>query len=140
MPFRPDAGCLSFETASVHDWQACMAYDLITCVHGLHYIGDKLGWSPRAVAWLAPDGLFIGHLDVANLRITTRRGTTGQMICELEQSGLEYDRRRRLISCRGRRSLVLPFSYEGADDSAGPNATGQPAIDSYYSLKVDGSP
>jgi hypothetical protein len=28
--------------------------------------------------------------------------------------------------------VVFPFRYLGADDTAGPNYTGQPAVDSYY--------
>jgi hypothetical protein len=32
-------------------------YDLITCVHGLHYAGDKLAALARAASWLTPGGL-----------------------------------------------------------------------------------
>ena len=42
--------------------------DLITCVHGLHYIGDKLGFLQNAYARLAPGGLFLGSLDPLNVR------------------------------------------------------------------------
>ena len=44
--------------------------DLITCVHGLHYLGDKLGFLQDAYAMLAPDGLFLGHLDAHNIQAT----------------------------------------------------------------------
>jgi hypothetical protein len=46
--------------------------------------------------------------------------------------GLIYDRRHHLLSCRGKRSIAFPFTYAGADDTAGPNVTLQPAVDSYY--------
>ena len=39
--------------ASLATWRPERAYDLITCVHGLHYIGDKLGLVARAASWLA---------------------------------------------------------------------------------------
>jgi trans-aconitate methyltransferase len=42
------------EQASLHDWAPSQQYDLITCVHGLHYIGDNLGLIERIVTWLAP--------------------------------------------------------------------------------------
>jgi hypothetical protein len=135
VPLPADVSCVSLEAASVHPWQAPMAYDLISCVHGLHYVGDKLGLLARALSWLALDGLFLGHLDVANLKLTAGRCAAGHWIREFKHAGLEYHRRRRLISCRGKRSLAFPCTYEGADDSAGPNATGQPAVDSYYSHK-----
>ena len=63
-------------------WQPALRFDLITCVHGLHYIGDKLGLLTRAASWPS-------------------------------------------------RSL-LPYTYLGADDGAGPGYTGQPAVWSHY--------
>ena len=30
--------------------------------------------------------------------------------------------------------MDLPYRYLGADDRAGPNYTGQPAVDSYYEM------
>ena len=30
--------------------------------------------------------------------------------------------------------MNLPYRYLGADDQAGPNYTGQPAVDSYYEV------
>ncbi|MEU7729312.1 class I SAM-dependent methyltransferase [Streptomyces sp. NPDC040724] len=55
-------------TASVADWSPYRTYDLITCVHGLHYVGDQLGLLARAASWLAADGLLVAHLDPASLR------------------------------------------------------------------------
>ncbi len=42
------------------------AFDLITCVHGLHYAGDKLAVLTRAVDWLTPGGLFAADLDLCD--------------------------------------------------------------------------
>jgi trans-aconitate methyltransferase len=134
-----DTDCVSLEAASLHDWQPDRAYDLITCVHGLHYIGDKLGLVVRAASWLAPDGLFLSHLDIDNLKTAAVSWTAAHKVRDLQEAGLQYNRNRRLITCRGRRSLVFPWKYEGADDAAGPNATGQPAVDSYYSRAAGGA-
>jgi len=35
-------------------------------------------------------------------------------------------------------TITLPYGYLGADDQAGPNYTGQAAVDSYYEM-VKGS-
>jgi len=114
-------------TASLSAWQPTpptRAFDLITCVHGLHYIGDKLGLLTRIASWLAPGGLFAGHLDLANVK-TPKPFRPSRF-------GLEYDARRHLVKMRGPRRLGFPFQYVGADASAGPNYTGQPAVDSHY--------
>ena len=107
-------------------------FDLITCVHGLHYVGDKLGLIARAASWLAEDGLFVASLDLLNLKFADGRPSGRRMVADLRRAGLEYDRRGRLVTCRGRRIIDLHYRYLGADDRAGPNYTGQPAVDSYY--------
>jgi len=123
-PRRPD---VSFEVASVTSWTPRESYDLVTCVHGLHYVGDKLGLLARAASWLVADGLLVANFDAASVRPAGRRVTTA-----LRQAGFEYDGRRRRVTCRGRREPTLPFQYVGADDQVGPNYTGQPAVESYY--------
>src|SRR5262249_16540493 len=42
-------GFLRLEAVSLSHWNTTSAFDLITCVHGLHYIGDKLSLLQRAV-------------------------------------------------------------------------------------------
>jgi hypothetical protein len=107
-------------------------YDLITCVHGLHYIGDKLGLIQRATTWLKWDGLFIAHLDYNNLRLDDGRSTAVVIGKELRHAGLEYRRHKRILVCQGQKTLDLPYHYLGADDAAVPNFTGQPAVNSHY--------
>ena len=46
---------LKLESASLHQLESPGKYDLITCVHGLHYIGDKLSLLERAASWLTDD-------------------------------------------------------------------------------------
>jgi SAM-dependent methyltransferase len=130
--------CVRLVEASLSRWQAERAYDLVTCVHGLHYVGDKLGLIARAATWLTAAGLFVANLDLANLKFGGERAAARWAAAELRRSGLEYDRRRRRVVCWGRREVSLSVRYLGADDMAGPNYTGQPAVDSYYEPQPDG--
>lgn len=107
-------------------------FDLITCVHGLHYVGDKLGLIGRAAAWLKPDGRFVAHLDPAHLRWNDEDAAGPHLLRELRAAGLRYEARRHLLTCEGPRALALSYSFVGADDRAGPNYTGQEAVASYY--------
>ena len=118
--------------ASAMRWSPEDACDLVTCVHGLHYLGDKLGLLERIASWLAPDGLFVGHLDLANLRDAEGGPATRAMARELRRAGFEVNTRHHRISLRGGRAVRFPFRWMGADDHAGPNVTGQPAVDSFY--------
>lgn len=128
----PGLNRLRLVEASLGDWRPDRSFDLITCVHGLHYIGAKLGLIARAASWLACDGLFAASLDLRNVKIAGGESTARRLADDLRRSGLGYDRRRRLVVCRGRKVVDLPYRYLGADDQAGPNYTGQPAVDSYY--------
>ncbi|MFI9276155.1 class I SAM-dependent methyltransferase [Kitasatospora sp. NPDC052896] len=118
--------------ASLADWAPQQPYDLITCVHGLHYLGDKLGLLGRTAGWLSPDGLFLAQLDPASLRRVDGRSLAKPALAALRAAGFEYQPRQHLLTLRGRRSVRLPFDYLGADTTAGPNYTGQPAAASYY--------
>jgi SAM-dependent methyltransferase len=133
---RPAPGltCLRLAEASLSAWRPERCFVLITCVHGLHYVGDKLGLIARAASWLAEGGLFVANLDLHNLKFVDGKSAGRRVAADLRRSGLEYDRRRRLVVCRGRRVIELPYRYLGADDGPGPNFTGQPAVDSYYEV------
>jgi SAM-dependent methyltransferase len=132
-PMPPDLSHLRLIEASLSAWRPDRAFDLITCVHGLHYVGDKLGLIALAATWLTEDGLFVASLDLHNLKVGD--GATPRRIgSDLRRAGLRYDARRRLVSCRGRKQVSLPYRYLGADDTAGPNYTWQPAVDSHYEV------
>jgi SAM-dependent methyltransferase len=132
-PAAAESTCLILEAASLRQWTAKSECDLITCVHGLHYVGDKLGLIARAASWLKPDGLLLGHLDLANVKLTTGHWLRGQLGRQLKRNGLSHHPRRRLLSCQGKRRIEFPWAFAGADDTAGPNFTRQAAVDSYYS-------
>ena len=131
-PSEPKFSCLRLIQASLTQWRPTERFDLITCVHGLHYIGDKLGLIARAVSWLADDGQFVGNLDLSNIKFADGRVASRVVARELRQAGLEYDNRTKLLRCSRRTEAQLPFRYVGADDQAGPNYTKQPVVDSHY--------
>jgi ubiquinone/menaquinone biosynthesis C-methylase UbiE len=116
-------------TASLLSWTPDRAYDLITCVHGLHYIGDKLGLLFRAASWLTDDGLLVADFDVASVRIAELPTPLAQV---LRRAGFAYDARKKIVQRRGRLVTSCAYAYLGADDRDGPNYTGQPAVASYY--------
>lgn len=132
-----EINCLTLHPASVHCWTPGPRFDLVTCVHGLHYVGDKLALIARAASWLQPDGIFMAHLDLDNVKLVSGRRFAPQLGRHFKRLGLRYDRRRRVLSCQGTRRIDFPFHYVGADDEAGPNFTRQPAIDSYYTATVE---
>ncbi|GAA2136691.1 class I SAM-dependent methyltransferase [Actinomadura napierensis] len=134
--FLPAASAVQLVTASVTKWAPDEPYDLITCVHGLHYVGDKLGVLARAASWLGVDGLLVANFDVASVRLADGSPGGRRVTAALREAGFHYDSRRRRISLRGRREARLPYRYLGADDQAGPNYTGQPAVDSSYEPDV----
>jgi SAM-dependent methyltransferase len=135
---RPDPALtgLRLVEASLSTWRPERRFDLITCVHGLHYVGDKLWLVARAASWLTGDGLFVANLDLHNVKLTDVKPAGRRVAAALRRTGLEYDRRRRQVVCRGRRIVDLPYRYRGADDRAGPNSTGQSAVDSHYEAVI----
>jgi SAM-dependent methyltransferase len=128
----PRPPSLRLITASVTTWTPDARFDLITCVHGLHYVGDKLGVLARAASWLTEDGLLVASFDARGVRLRDGSPAGRPLTAALRREGFAYDPRRRLISLRGSRDVHLPYRYAGADDQAGPNYTGQPAVDSFY--------
>nr|BFE34565.1 class I SAM-dependent methyltransferase [Actinomadura rugatobispora] len=119
---------LTLVEASVTTWAPEGRFDLVTSVHGLHYVGDKLGVLARAASWLTGDGLLMASFDARSVRLAGGR----RVAAELRRQGFAYDARRKRISMRGGREVCFPYRYLGADDTAGPNYTGQPAVDSFY--------
>ncbi|WP_240966301.1 class I SAM-dependent methyltransferase [Pseudoflavitalea sp. G-6-1-2] len=52
--------CLQWQVGSVVNWIADDRYDIITCVHGLHYVGDKLSVIQKCCKALTEQGFFQG--------------------------------------------------------------------------------
>ncbi len=125
---------LELVTASLADWSPSSAkFDLVTCVHGLHYVGDKLGLLARAAGWLTEDGLFLADFDPASIRAADGSVLSRPVSRALRRAGADYDSRRHRVGWRG--PIPLEFDgarFLGADDAAGPSYTGQPGVASYY--------
>jgi len=131
-PIPSNVTRLNFHAASLHRWTTDRRYDLITCVHGLHYIGDKLGLIERIGRWLKPTGRFLGHLDLANLASESNSRFATTLAASFRRQGIDYNRRTRILSFTGDIEPTFPYDYLGADDAAGPNYTGQDAVRSAY--------
>lgn len=129
---RPAPATLEEIVASVSSWTPARTYDLITCVHGLHYVGDQLGLLSRAASWLTEHGLLIAHFDPDSVRWADGSPAGRAVVTALRTAGYEYRPRHHRLTLRGGRAVRLPFHYIGADPDAGPNFTGQPAVSSYY--------
>ncbi|MGW6902850.1 class I SAM-dependent methyltransferase [Streptomyces sp. NPDC054940] len=129
---RPTPPTVTEIVASVSSWTPTRTYDLITCVHGLHYIGDQLGLLARAASWLAPDGLFAAHFDPESIRWADGSAAGRAAVSALRSAGFRYSARHHRLTLEGAREPSLPFRYLGADPAAGPNYTGQPAVGSHY--------
>ena len=59
--------CVDLEIKSMVEWTSSEQYDLITSVHGIHYIGDKLKVLSAILERLSEQGLFIANLDLNNI-------------------------------------------------------------------------
>ena len=104
--------------------------DLVTCVHGLHYLGDKLGFLEQAYQNLAPGGLFLGHLDKTNLRLPM---PWSRLLKQTRAQGIDVDFRTQLLRIQRKdQPLRFGMSYQGATVSEKPNYTGITVIDSWY--------
>lgn len=131
---------LELITADLGQWSPERRYDLVTCVHGLHYIGDRLALLERAAAWLTATGLLVAHLDPSTLRRPDGGDASRPVLAALRAAGFHYSARHHRLSLRGGRRITLPFTYLGADPHAGPNYTGQPAVASYYRPRSESPP
>jgi 2-polyprenyl-3-methyl-5-hydroxy-6-metoxy-1,4-benzoquinol methylase len=134
-PVDTQISCLDLEVNSVVDWQSDSTYDLITCSHGLHYLGDKLKVITAAITSLKPNGYFIAHLDLTNIQV---KSTNSDVFLRklFIRNNLHYNIRNKLITRKGAGTFVAELRYLGADDQAGPNYTGQGAVTSYYDLST----
>jgi trans-aconitate methyltransferase len=123
--------CLSFEVASVVDWTTTNKFDLVTCSHGLHYVGDKLRVIQTALSCLTTHGVFVANLDLANIMV--EQANSVRLLKQLfSEAGIEYNAKNKLIKCIGPAEVKFKLHYLGADDTVGPNYSGQPAVTSHY--------
>ncbi len=134
--FPPAAGeNLRFVAADVVNFDPGVPVDLITCVHGLHYLGDKLGFLETAYARLAPGGIFVGHLDTTNLRAKDDASIWPALMRRIRVQGILVRYSSHLLRLE-RNDAVLDFgvAYQGATVSAQANYSGMIGVDSWYAL------
>lgn len=86
----------------------------------------------RAAGWLTDTGRLVADLDLASIRLPDGRPAGRRLATRLRAAGFTYNSRRHRISRTGFAEVRLPYRYLGADDQAGANYTGQPAVHSYY--------
>ena len=87
--------------ADVTTWGPDRRFDLITSVHGLHYLGDKLATLCRAAGWLTDGGLLIANLDLTSIRLPDGRPAGRALTNALRNAGFQYDARRHRITRTG---------------------------------------
>lgn len=131
-PFSPTLENLKLLQTSIEDFEPNQRFDLITCVHGLHYVGDKLTAIQKASSWLKNDGIFLANLDLNNLRLIEEQKSNRIIAAFLRRHGFAFNSRKHLLARTGGKQFELSFEYVGADDAAGANYTGQAAVNSYY--------
>lgn len=119
-------------TGSVLSWQPDAPIDLITSVHAIHYVGDKLAALARMASWLAPDGHLAINFDAAAIRDDTGSPLGRRLSTALRHNGFAYTARTHRLTRTGHATPRWNFRYLGADPSAGPNYTGQEAVTSHY--------
>jgi SAM-dependent methyltransferase len=136
-PAKPSAVQLEFIEADIDSYMPSGAFDLITCVHGLHYLADKLGFLERAYGWLTAGGILVGHLDPANVRSDTMpRSFWPTASRHARHQGAEVGLKSHRLRIE-RNACVLDFGAEhvGAGPSETANYTGIAVIDSWYRFK-----
>ena len=124
------------QAADVAAWALERPADLITCVHGLHYLGYKLGFLQNAYTLLTPGGLLLGHLDASNVlaaesglpfwRQAARHAAKNGAVLELKSHVLRVQ--------RTDAPLNFGVTYQGATISEKPNYTGITVVDSWYAM------
>jgi SAM-dependent methyltransferase len=103
-------------------------FDLVTSVHGLPYVGDKLGTLLRLRSWLKPGGRLAAHLDLAHVFVDGRPAGPGL----LRELGFTWNRRRHLVHAIGPPpGIAVAPVFLGATE-AGPTFAGQPGVVSRY--------
>lgn len=131
--FLPNnSSSLELVQCSVFEYAPTVRFDLITCVYGLHYLGDKLRAIQLTTSWLTDTGTFVANLEANNMCISEPGKGSRKIVRFLRDQGFEYLPAKHLIRRDGHADLKVPFCFLGADDSAGPNYTKQPVVDSYY--------
>lgn len=129
------ASCLELTACPVEDYLDAhpdLSADLVTCVHGMHYIGDKLDLLEQSSAHLSTDGRFVANIDLHSIKSKDGRSLRRQIHSSIVQWGGSYLPRHRRLTLTGPYHRPMGLVFDRASDKAGPNYTGQESVDSYY--------
>jgi len=115
--------------------------DLVTCIHGLHYLPDKLAFLEQAYTRLAPDGgLLLAHLDPANVKLQGAADSPlwPRLLRQARRQGVSLEFRAHLIRIERTPNSPAAFSF-GANYvtrtvAPHPNYSGMIGVDSWYTL------
>lgn len=123
-----DLANISLQAVNVLKYQPDTQFDLITCVHGLHYIGDKIALLCQIAKWLKKDGIFQANFEAKFVSINNNKpGWRPQSL------GFKYNSKRRILSGRGPMpTLATDLKYLGSDDQNQNNYLGLKVVQSYY--------
>jgi SAM-dependent methyltransferase len=135
VPFqRPELATtpIQLQIGAIETFTDSEPFDLITCVHGLHYLGDKLGILSSLLGALKPEGMAIANINLMDIQDGAGKSLGRRLLAQLRSQGVQIDQRNRILTCVGPRDLAFPVQYLGSDDAMGPNYTGQPAVRSFY--------
>lgn len=130
--FSTEIKSLRLIETSFEKFNSKTEFDLITCVHGLHYIGDKIAFLQKTVSMLKDDGFFLANLDLNNFKFENGKSAGQIIVKSLRKKGFDFNSKKHLLTFSGKMNIGFEFDYLGADDSAGANYTGQAVVDSYY--------
>lgn len=122
---------IQFESKSVVNYIPDKKYDLITCSHGIHYLGDKLNVLETAMNALSSHGMFIANLDLSNIII---QGNNPNLFLKtfFKENQIDYNNKSKNLKRIGTTNIKFGLLYLGADDTFGPNYTGQDSVTSHY--------
>ncbi len=126
---------LTLKDENISTWNSATKFDLITVVHGFHYIGDKIGTIEKLMKNLKPNGLLIGNLALNNIIINNVNNSSTEIKRYFKKNNIIYNSRTKILKIEGARMIENRYEYLGANDQAGPNYTGQAVVNSMYKKK-----
>jgi SAM-dependent methyltransferase len=126
---------LTFVETDVTKYAPPANTDLVTCIHGLHYLGDKLGFLENAYAALGDGGMFCGQLDAENVRSHDPELAWPAMLRRAKRGGIDAALRKHVLKIvKSGAAMQFGLQYAGAMVSEKPNYSGITVIDSWYGV------
>jgi len=107
--------------------------DLITCVHGIHYLGDKLGAIRHFYSLLNPGGVLICNVDLTNIIIDGTPSKSWRTVAGSPNPTVSFKKHILKVEKDVNSPIAFHLNYLGAAVSTAPNYTGIIVIDSFYS-------